>query len=180
MGYDRRRRGEPAGAKTARGRRQLALDGATVAALQAWRKRQLEERLALGAGYTDNDLIFCRADGLPYSPGYISAEFKSQAKAAKLPTIRLHDLRHTHASLMLPQGIHPEGGQREVGTRLHSLHDGHLRTHDAGSTRRCCRVCGGPARRHFADRSLAIRLQSAVREAVSPVPRAGLEPAPPD
>jgi integrase len=101
--------------KTARGRRQLALDGVTVGALQAWRKQQLEERLALGAGYADNNLIFCRADGLPYSPGYISAEFKSQAKAAKLPTIRLHDLRHTHASLMLQQGIHPKVVSERLG-----------------------------------------------------------------
>ena len=101
--------------KTARGRRQVALDGATVAALKGWRTRQVAERLALGAAYADNDLIFCRADGVPYSPGYISAEFKAQAKAAGLPTIRLHDLRHTHASLMLQQGIHPKVVSERLG-----------------------------------------------------------------
>jgi integrase len=101
--------------KTARGRCQVALDGATVAALKAWRSQQVTERLALGAAYADNDLIFCRADGVPYSPGYISAQFKAQAKAAGLPTIRLHDLRHTHASLMLQQGVHPKVVSERLG-----------------------------------------------------------------
>jgi integrase len=101
--------------KTARGRRQLALDRATVAALAAWRRQQVEERLLMGAAYADNDLIFCRADGLPYSPRYISEAFKMQAKAAGLPTIRLHDLRHTHASLMLQQGVHPKVVSERLG-----------------------------------------------------------------
>jgi integrase len=100
--------------KTARGRRQLALDRATVRALKTWRRRQLEERLAMGAAYEDSDLIFRRGDGQPYTPGYVSSAFKRQTKTAGLPTIRLHDLRHTHASLMLQQGIHP----RIVSERL--------------------------------------------------------------
>lgn len=101
--------------KIARGRRQLALDRTTVTALSGWRRAQLEERLAMGAAYADNDLIFCRADGLPYSPGYISAEFKAQVKSAGLPAIRLHDLRHTHASLMLQQGVHPKVVSERLG-----------------------------------------------------------------
>jgi integrase len=69
----------------------------------------------MGAAYADNDLIFCRADGLSYSPRYISEAFKTQANAAGLPTIRLHDLRHTHASLMLQQGVHPKVVSERLG-----------------------------------------------------------------
>ncbi len=101
--------------KTARGRRQLALDRDTVEVLVAWRRCQLKERLALGAAYDDGDRIFCRADGRPYDPGYISSGFRAAVKAAGLPTIRLHDLRHTHASLLLQQGTHPKVASERLG-----------------------------------------------------------------
>jgi integrase len=101
--------------KTSRGRRQVALDSATVGVLTAWRRRQVAERLAIGAAYTDTDLIFCRADGRPYSPAYISASFKADVRVAGLPTIRLHDLRHTHASLLLQQGAHPKVVSERLG-----------------------------------------------------------------
>jgi integrase len=58
--------------KTAKGRRQVALDEATVGALRAHRARQLEERLALGAGYTDQDLVVSATDGGPLHPKRLS------------------------------------------------------------------------------------------------------------
>ena len=102
--------------KTSHARRQVALDSATVAVLAAWRRTQVAERLAVGAAYADTDLIFCRADGRAYSPAYISARFKAAVKAATgLPVIRLHDLRHTHASLLLQQGAHPKVVSERLG-----------------------------------------------------------------
>lgn len=88
--------------------RVIELDAATVAMLRRWRARQNEERLQLGAGYADHDLIFCRPDGLPYHPEAFSKTFDRRLRQpafAELPTIRLHDLRHTWATLALAAGV---------------------------------------------------------------------------
>jgi integrase len=68
------------------------------------RKRQAQERLAFGAGYSDSGLVFCREDGTPITPHLFSLAFETRAKQAALPRIRLHDLRHTHATLALRAG----------------------------------------------------------------------------
>ena len=89
----------------ASGRRAVALDPRTVAALRAWRKTQLAERLAWGEGWTDSGLVFTREDGTAVHPEWFSDTFDRRTKAAGLPRIRLHDLRHTHASLGLAAGV---------------------------------------------------------------------------
>ena len=55
--------------KTRRGKRLVALDPATVAALKENRRRQKEERLAGGAAWKDSGFVFTREDGEPYHPG---------------------------------------------------------------------------------------------------------------
>lgn len=88
--------------------RMIELDAATVAVLRTWRARQAEERLAMGAGYQEHDLIFCRPDGTPYHPEAFSKTFDRrlrQPRYSELPVIRLHDLRHTWATLALAAGV---------------------------------------------------------------------------
>jgi integrase len=88
--------------------RVIELDAATAAILRRWRARQAEERLVMGSGYRDHDLIFCRPDGVPYHPEAFSKTFDRRVRLprfAELPTIRLHDLRHTWATLALAAGI---------------------------------------------------------------------------
>ncbi len=102
--------------KTALGRRVVALDPATVQALRDHRSRQLEERLALGAGWGNElDLVFTREDGSPIHPQAFSEAFKRHAAAAKLPTLSLHGLRHTHATLALRAGVHPKVVSERLG-----------------------------------------------------------------
>lgn len=101
--------------KTERGRRSVALDAETVAALRAHRKAQAAERLALGPAYQDNGLVFCREDGAPIWPRTFSRAFERHGEAAELPVIRLHDLRHTHATLALAAGIHPKVVSERLG-----------------------------------------------------------------
>jgi integrase len=110
-------KGEPelAEPKTARGKRSVALDPGTVAALREHRKRQLEERLGWGPAYEDRGFVFCRENGSPIWPDRLSATFKRHAKSAGLPVIRLHDLRHTHASLALEAGVHPKVVSERLG-----------------------------------------------------------------
>ncbi len=101
--------------KTAKGRRTVALDPATVAAFRAHRTRQLEEPLALGASYDDRDLVVCHVDGTPVHPKPISYRFAKATRSADLPQIQLHDLRRTHATLALRAGIHPRIVQERLG-----------------------------------------------------------------
>jgi len=102
--------------KTAKGRRSVALDGFTVAALRAHRVRQLEERFALGLGMPGDDgLVFTNIDGTPMHPNHFSSSFDRLVKAAGLPRIRLHDLRHTHATLALQAGVHPKVVSERLG-----------------------------------------------------------------
>jgi integrase len=101
--------------KTARARRTVVLDPGTVAALRRHRQQQLAERLTMGAGFTDHGLVFCRPDGGPLHPERFSRAFEIEAARAALPKIRLHDLRHTWATLALSAGEHPKVVQERLG-----------------------------------------------------------------
>jgi integrase len=101
--------------KTARERRTVALDPETVAALREHRKRQAAERLLMGAGFTDHGLVFCRPDGGPLHPERFSRTFSRETAKIGLPAIRLHDLRHTWATLALSAGEHPKVVQERLG-----------------------------------------------------------------
>jgi integrase len=91
--------------KTKRGRRSIALDPTTVQTLKEHRTRQDEERALVADGYHDHDLVFARADGTPVHPDYFSQAFDRAVLRHQLPKIRLHDLRHTHATLGFAAGI---------------------------------------------------------------------------
>jgi integrase len=99
--------------KTARARRTVVLDSGTVAALRDHRQQQRAERLLMGAGFTDHDLVFCRPG--PLHPERFSRTFMIESARAELPAIRLHDLRHTWATLALSAGEHPKIVQERLG-----------------------------------------------------------------
>ena len=80
-----------------------------------FRNRQLEERLAFGPAYQDRGVVFCREDGEPIHPEQLSRLFRRHVAAVGLPAIRLHDLRHTHASLLMAAGVHPKVVQERLG-----------------------------------------------------------------
>jgi integrase len=91
--------------KTAKGRRSVALDAVTVAALREHRERQAKDRAVVGPGWQDSGLVFTRLDGAPLHPDLISDWFERLAREAGLPKIRLHDVRHSYASAALAAGI---------------------------------------------------------------------------
>jgi integrase len=97
--------GEP---KTARRRRTIALDPATVAALRQHRKHQAEERLLAGPCYVDSGLVFILPDGSPIHPNRFSLWFRRRARTTGLPAIRLHDMRHSYATAGLAAGVPPK------------------------------------------------------------------------
>lgn len=91
--------------KTDKGRRSISLDPATVTVLRSHRQRQTNERLLMGTAYDDGDLVFTRPDGCPIHPEYVSRRFSRLVADSDLPPIRLHDLRHTHATMALVAGV---------------------------------------------------------------------------
>jgi integrase len=91
--------------KTAKGRRSIALDPTTVSALRQYRRLQREERLRYGELWTDVGLVATHEDGTAINPRLFSAWFTQHARAADLPLIRLHDLRHSYATAALSAGI---------------------------------------------------------------------------
>jgi len=101
--------------KTRRGRRLIALDPATTAGLNEHRRRQRNEGLAPGPGGKDTGYVFTREDGEPYHPERVSKLFRRAAREAGLPPIRLHDLRHSYATLALQAGIHPKIVSERLG-----------------------------------------------------------------
>ena len=101
--------------KTKAGRRLVPLAPEAVAALREHRKRQLEERLAWGPAYQENDLVFCREDGTPLHPERLIHAFARITKAAGLSPIRFHDLRHTFATLGLQAGVPAKVMQEILG-----------------------------------------------------------------
>ena len=107
--------------KTPRSRRSLALDEKTVTALREHRRRQTEERLALGESWHDNDLVFCDQAGGELHPNQFSRGFTSAGRRAGVRPIRLHDLRHTWATLALQAGIHPKVVSERLGHATTSI-----------------------------------------------------------
>jgi integrase len=93
-------------AKNNSSRRLIALDPATTTALRAHKARQLRERLSAGPLWEDTGLVFTRENGSLINPDLFSDDwFNKHRKAADLPVIRFHDLRHTYATLSLSAGI---------------------------------------------------------------------------
>ena len=73
------------------------------------------ERGRWNVGFTDHGLVFCRPDGGPLHPERFSRMFDREIAKTELPRIRLHDLRHSWASLALSAGVHPKVVQERLG-----------------------------------------------------------------
>jgi integrase len=103
--------------------RLIELDEVTVDALRGWKALQAQERLWVGPGYQSAErLVFTLPDGRGYHPERFSREFERKQATynrlnptTPLPRLRLHDLRHTWATLALAAGVHPKGVQERLG-----------------------------------------------------------------
>lgn len=91
--------------KTRRGQRLVPIDRESVGMLRRHQETQTLERAAWGPGWNDLGLVFTRENGTPLRPEYVTRHFQHLVAQAGLPAIRLHDLRHTSASLALAAGV---------------------------------------------------------------------------
>ncbi len=82
-------------------RREIVLDARLAASLRSWRKTRLAERMALGADRDEEDLVFTWEDGRPVPPDHVTTIFRRLTSQAEVPRLRFHELRHTHATLLL-------------------------------------------------------------------------------
>jgi len=101
--------------KTAKGRRVIALDPGTIEVLKAQAARQLDEQKDWDEAWIETGLVFTQENGAALDPESVSRYWRQAVKKAMLPSIRLHDLRHTHATLALQAGIHPKVVSERLG-----------------------------------------------------------------
>lgn len=89
--------------KTPNARRAIDLDPTTIKVLKAWKEWQRAEQEA--AGIESESWVFTNNDGKPVHPHSISQTFERIANRAGVPRIRLHDVRHTHGTLLIKAGV---------------------------------------------------------------------------
>ena len=101
--------------KSSHSRRRIALSPSLALLLREYKAEQQTQRILLGKLPADSDLVFSHLDGKPLDPGVVSHTFAKVLKKAGLPHIRFHDLRHTHATLLLKGGVHPKIVSERLG-----------------------------------------------------------------
>jgi integrase len=100
--------------KTGRGRA-VSVDAGTVAVLRRQSDRQLDDAALCRESWTTTGHVFTREDGQPWHPDRVRVLFGEALKRVDVPRIRMHDLRHTWASLALRAGVHPKVVQERLG-----------------------------------------------------------------
>ena len=112
------------GPKSEAGKRPMPLPPETTAALKAWKVQQNAERLKWGARWTDCGRVFTRENGEAWHPDWVSKLFARAVAGAKVPRVRLHDLRHGFATYHIKAGTHDKYLQRLMGhSRIAVTHD---------------------------------------------------------
>ena len=104
--------------KSKAGERKIWLDAGTIALLREHRTAQLRARMRAGGAWAEDDLVFCQEDGTPWKPDYISRRFKALAAQAGVPAIKLHEGRHSAASLARDAEVDPEIRRKRWGTPI--------------------------------------------------------------
>jgi integrase len=102
--------------KTQKARRTEALPLVLIEALRRHRAHQNENRLRWGPEYSDLGIVFSQVSGKPLDGrDLVQRDFEPLIKQARVPRIRFHDLRHTHASYLLRAGVHPKVVSERLG-----------------------------------------------------------------
>lgn len=102
--------------KTSRSRRSIPLSNSLINVLKIHRRNQIEERMKLGTNYQNHDVVFASEVGTPMMHrNLLRRHFKPLLTKANLPDIRLYDLRHTTATLLLSAGQNPKVVSERLG-----------------------------------------------------------------
>ena len=101
--------------KTASARRMIPVPKDVVTLLTGFRIKQQQDCEAIGVPWEQSDLVFRHPDLRPFHPDTLTHAFADVVKKAGISGVRLHDLRHTHASLMLREHVDPKTISARLG-----------------------------------------------------------------
>lgn len=101
--------------KTKRSRRNITLPPIVTEALRKHRVESAKISLKLGCGWNEGSLVCSKADGSPINPNTLTSGFASLVRRTKIPTVTFHGLRHTHATQLFKEGVHPKIVQERLG-----------------------------------------------------------------
>jgi integrase len=101
--------------KTSRSRRTMPLPSSMVRVLADHKRKQSAKRLRLGSEWQDHGLVFPTTIGTPFNISSLTNKYFKPATAELPPTYRLYDLRHTHATMLLSEGVNPKVVAERLG-----------------------------------------------------------------
>ena len=101
--------------KTNRSYRTIDIDDDTIEVLKKHKLQQEKDKLKAGDDYNDLDLVCCTSLGNVITKSYLRRVFNRSSKRAGVKSITFHGLRHTHATLLLNDGVHPKIVQERLG-----------------------------------------------------------------
>lgn len=101
--------------KTGSGVRTIAISKTLVDILKRYKVKQIENKIKLGRVYQENNMVCCYEDGRLFNPKRFSAKFRELLERNSLPIVRFHDLRHSHASLLVKLGVKPKVISERLG-----------------------------------------------------------------
>ena len=101
--------------KTMRSKRRIPVGAETIRRLRSQQRRNSIYKQFAKSRWKEHDLVFPSEAGTPMEPTNLIRRFKDLLKVAELPNIRVHDLRHTHATLLLLRGVHPKVVSERLG-----------------------------------------------------------------
>ena len=121
LAHTKRKKGESGerfflkGPKTVGSRRTIDIPQVTVTALRQHVKRQAEMKRAAADEWSEQNFVFTSRRGTPLDRSNALHQFQEILKDHNLPKIRFYDLRHTHASLLIAEGVHPKKIAERLG-----------------------------------------------------------------
>jgi integrase len=96
--------------------RSIVVPAFAIKELRRLKRAQTEELLAIGTKQNGETLVCCRIDGQPLQPRSVTQQFTQLRKRIDgLPRVRFHDFRHSHATQLLADGVHPKVAQERLG-----------------------------------------------------------------
>lgn len=112
--------------KTAKGKRMIDLSPLAASVLREHREKQQLDRAMLGVPLKEDDLVFSDLEGKPLLPNTVTHNWIKLVRRTGLKPIRLHDARHSHASLMLKKGNASQDSPGETRTRQYQHYPRYL------------------------------------------------------
>jgi integrase len=127
--------------KTESGKRSIPLSPDVIKVLKEHRKNQAEEKLFFGQDYQDRGFVFAMEDGRPVDPRNFDCWHTAILEEAGLPHVRVHDLRHSVASILADAGEDPETLRALLGhSRTSTTMDLYCHASDNGKRRAITRL----------------------------------------